>query len=270
MEFLSSLSSFIVTAIILIGIPVGVIWLIVAVVKKQSKKVPRNILIGCVAGIVIFSVIGGSAWSETDDYAEYQAEKEEQEALVDAEKEQKDNTSNNDFSTQTEIETESEVETEVVETESEINVDELSEEEYKALCQVIYNNEDLMEEKVQDGQYVKLQMWLTNKYKYSYGDMFWVVINKLTQKYDLEEEYFEGGALNRDNDDQYSATSYVGESVYLLFNKEYSLSIDDFEEGDHVVVYGEMVQTWSGYFVMPKYMEVVDGYIDNLAEGAYH
>lgn len=42
------------------------------------------------------------------------------------------------------------------------------------------------------------------------------------------------------------------------------------QEGEFVTVYGEMVQTWSGYFVMPKYIEVVDGLVDNLSESTYH
>lgn len=255
MEFLSSLCSFIVTAIILIGIPVGVIWLIVAIVKRQSKKIPRNILVGCVVGIVVFSIIGGSAWSGTDDYTEYQAEKEEQErldALANAEKEQKNNTLNNETSTQTEIETEieSEVETEVVETESEINVDELSEEEYKEMCMAIYDDDDTLklEDRLEVGQLVKIDGKLFNEYKSLQVAAFGEWRNR------LEDRYFKCGVLTKERSD---SNSIYGERVYLVFDKEREWTTDDFELEQIVVVYGEVILKWDGVYIVPKYMELV-------------
>ena len=274
MEFLSGLSSFIVTAIILIGIPVGVVWLIVAIVKKQSKKVPRNILIGCVAGVVVFSIIGSSAWSGTDEYTEYQVEKEEQErieALANAEKEKQDNVSVDESSTQIEMKTqvESETETEIVETEPEINVDELTEEEYKAMCERVYI-EDFEEKKVQDGQHVKMKAFIGARYAYKRYDTLAIIIDDLIQKYDLEDEYFDVGPTSREHKSSIVERPIYGGIVYLLFDKQYGISMDEYETADVAVVYGEVAQMYSGPFVIPRYMELVDGNIDNLGEGAYH
>lgn len=158
----------------------------------------------------------------------------------------------NEPSTQAEIEkeTESEVETEVVETEPETNVDELSEEEYKAMCQAIYDDDDTLklEERLEVGQLVKIDGKLFNEYKSLQVGAFGEWRNR------LEDRYFKCGVLTKERSD---SNSVYGERVYLVFDKEGEWTVDDFELQQIVVVYGEVILEWDGVYIVPKYMELV-------------
>lgn len=140
------------------------------------------------------------------------------------------------------------------ETESETEeVKVYTEEEYKALCQVVYYD-DVFEKELEVGKYVKIHGFISGKGSYSYSDMFGIIIDDIRKEYDLEKKYVSSCVLHEEKTD-YNMPTYVGESVYLLFDKENSLSPDDLESGEKVIIYGEVVQNWSGVFIIPKYIE---------------
>lgn len=164
----------------------------------------------------------------------------------------------NEPSTQTEIETqsESEVGTEVVETESEINVDELSEEEYKALCEEIYDDyETKFQDTLQVGQHVKLYGYLAESYYCFETNAFYRTDYDLE---DMEMTYF----VCKVQDKGHSLESIPGfnEAIDVYFLIDGTVSGDDFQTGQTVELYGEVVQVmeYGGVFVIPQYMEVIE------------
>ena len=44
--------------------------------------------------------------------------------------------------------------------------------------------------------------------------------------------------------------------AYVLFGNEYELSIDNYEIGQEIIAYGEVVQCWNGPFIIPRYIEI--------------
>lgn len=158
-------------------------------------------------------------------------------------------------STQTEINTQQETEP-LTEPETQLNVDDLTEEEYKAMCEEVYdesthdNDAPSLEEKLEVGQLVKIDGSISFKYKDLQVGVFGEWENR------LESYYFKCGVLNTG----YSEPNLpvYGELIYLVFDKQGNLSADDFETGQEVVLYGEVVLEWDGVYVVPKYMEIVE------------
>lgn len=165
-------------------------------------------------------------------------------------------------STKTEISTEQETEPQTETIETELNVDDLTEEEYKAMCEEIFDDEKmLLEDKLYEGQYVKMQVSPGSAYSYERFDTFGCIIDDLIEEYDLEDVYYKCGVLH----EEFSKPNLpvYGDLVFLLIDKASPLSIDDFESardretGRPIVIYGEVVQMWSGPFIIPHYIEVV-------------
>ena len=142
----------------------------------------------------------------------------------------------------TETQQESEVDTEAE------KVANMTEEEYKAYCEVMYNKE-IFERDDFVGKHVKVYGMISGKNEYTYSSMFASAIRDLTKKYDLSKKYLIIGVAHE------GKGSYVGDSLYLLFDNEGELSIDDYERGE-IIIYGEVVQCAHGPFIIPKYIEI--------------
>jgi len=159
----------------------------------------------------------------------------------------------NEVSTEMESEV---VESEIVETESEINVDELTEEEYKAICEEVYDDyETKFQDTLQVGQHIKLYGYLAEGYLCYETNVF------NSTDYDLEDmelTYY----VCRVQDEGRSLDFIPGfnETIELYFLIDGTVSGQDFQTGQTVLLYGEVVQVmeYSGVFVIPKYMEVVE------------
>ncbi|MBQ2902411.1 MAG: hypothetical protein IJE49_11280 [Agathobacter sp.] len=143
----------------------------------------------------------------------------------------------------TETKQESEVDTEAE------KIANMTEEEYKAYCEVMYNKEIFERDDI-EGKHIKIYGFIAGKYRYTDSSTFGMVINDLTKKYDLDTKYLDLGVAHE------GKGSYAGDGVYLLFDNEGDLSIDDYESGLEIIVYGEVVQCWNGPFVIPKYIEI--------------
>lgn len=154
----------------------------------------------------------------------------------------------------TEIKTESDI-IELVETETE-EIEPLTEDEYKSICQEMYN-EDVFAGDLEEGQHLKIYGYLGEKGSYVPYDTFAIIIDDICKEYELERDYFVSGVLFKEGAER-NVPMYVGERVYLLFDKAHILSAADFEVGEEVVIYGEVVQLWSGPFIIPRYMEVIE------------
>lgn len=146
-------------------------------------------------------------------------------------------------------ETESEIETEI-ETESQ---KELTEEEYKNLCVEVYND-DIFKSTINVGQYVKIHVMASSKYKYSSSDIQGIIVRDITENYNLEKNCLGCTVMHESTKDS-TIPSYFGEQMYIMFIKENEINLDTFKTGDKYIIYGEVIQNVNGTFVLPKYYE---------------
>lgn len=130
---------------------------------------------------------------------------------------------------------------------------EYTEDEYKNLCQELYYD-DFFDEAPDVGQYVKFHGFISEKGQYTSSSTFGIVIEDIDDKYNFRKDYLGCCVLHEETKDS-AIPSYFGESIYLMFPSESDLLIENYESGQYVVVYGEVVQTWSGIFIIPKYIE---------------
>lgn len=170
--------------------------------------------------------------------------------------EQTSNIETSDLESVTENKTEDEAEPlkdETIEVFTEQEDIEYTEDEYKNLCQELYYD-DFFDEAPDVGQYVKFHGFISGKGQYTSSSTFGIVIEDIDDKYNFRKDYLGCCVLHEETKDS-EIPSYFGESTYLMFPSESDLLIENYESGQYVVVYGEVVQTWSGIFIIPKYIE---------------
>lgn len=159
-------------------------------------------------------------------------------------------------STQMGISTEQETEPQTEQIETEFNVEDLTEEEYKEMCVEIYDDYDTkFQETLQVGQRVKLYAHLEECVVFSDTNVFHDT--EYTMK-DCHNIYF----VCRVQDKESSLEFIPGfnETIEIYFPKAGTVSCYDFQEGQTVLLYGEVfnVMEYSGVFIIPRYMEVVE------------
>jgi hypothetical protein len=142
--------------------------------------------------------------------------------------------------------------TEIVD-EGVIEEKELTEEEYKALCEEMYNDH-FFKETPTVGTLAKVHVMISEKYKYNATDVFGMVVDEITEKYDLEKNSLGCTVMHESTKDS-TLPSYFGKQIYLMFEKEAEFKMDNFELGQKVVVYGEIIQNTNGSFLLLKYIE---------------
>lgn len=133
---------------------------------------------------------------------------------------------------------------------------EYTEEEYKLLCQEKYHD-DFFSEKplVNVGDHVRFNGFISGKATYYYSDTFAMVIDDIDEMYNFRKEYMGSCVMHEETKDD-AVPSYFGESVYLMFPENSDLNIENYEAGQHCIIYGQVVQTWSGIFIIPEYIEL--------------
>ena len=151
----------------------------------------------------------------------------------------------------TETQQESEVDTEAE------KVANMTEEEYKAYCEVIYEDELYERDKSLEGKHVKIYGRVHSKESYTYSSMFASAIRDLTKKYDLSNRYISiAPACEKRSSIIEGGLIYNGsEHMYLLFESGKDSPIDEYKNGDDITIYGEIVQCAHGPFVIPRYIE---------------
>ena len=152
----------------------------------------------------------------------------------------------------TETQQESEIDTEAE------KVANMTEEEYKEYCELMYEDE-LLERNDLEGKHVKIYGIVHSKKSYSVNSIFGDVIEDIRKKYELSKRYLSIAAAYEERgsiigDLQYNGSDYM----YLMFEKGKDSTIDEYKNGDEITIYGEVVQCWSGPFVIPKYIEYTD------------
>lgn len=272
MELLSELCGFLVSITIIIGFPVGIIWMIVSIVKKKNKKMPRNILIGCFVSIIFFTLIGSTAWSKTDVYKKSIAENENTDKDKDVNLEietddkidknqNKITQENENKNTEVEKDSETQIESEIEEGPEIETKTELTEEEYKSLCEELYYNDIFFGDKNLEGQYVKLHLFISESYYYEADALYGSSYTEYYEKYKIQRDFYKCCVMREETKDD-TIPSYVGSQITMWFSGNYDLKHSDYKSGQKIIVYAEVVSwsnnTWDGYnsvTIIPKYIE---------------
>lgn len=142
--------------------------------------------------------------------------------------------------------------------ENQIEQIEMSEDEYKNACNELWYDDIFFSEDDLTGTYVKLDLFIEESYYFTIDDMYYnAATSDFINQYDLKRTFFKCGVKRKDSD------SYVGTGqVTLYFPKECGYSADNFQLGEHIILYGEIISystnTWDGYnscSIIPKYIE---------------
>lgn len=156
-----------------------------------------------------------------------------------------------DSETQSQVEMESEIE-KTTELATEI-LTELTEEEYKNLCQEVYND-DIFKSTINVGKYVKIHVMASSKYKYSSSNVQGIIVKDITEKYNLSMNCLGCTVMHESTKDS-TVPSYFGEQMYIMFIDGNEMNLDTFETGQKYIIYGEVIQNVNGTFVLPQYYE---------------
>ena len=130
---------------------------------------------------------------------------------------------------------------------------ELTESEYKANCQEIYND-DIFKNTIPVGQFVKVRVMASEKYKYGRTDMWGIITEDITEKYSLERNSL-GCTVMHESTKNDAVPSYFGEQIYVMFQEGGVLNLDTFKTGQKFTLYGEVIQNKNGTFILTKYYE---------------
>lgn len=145
--------------------------------------------------------------------------------------------------------------------ENQIKQIEMSEDEYKNACNELWYDDIFFSEDDLTGTYVKLDLFIEESYYFTIDDMYYnTVTSDFINQYDLKRTFFKCGIKREDTN------SYVGSGqITLYFPNTCGYSADDFQLGEHLILYGEIISystnTWDGYnscSIIPKYIESND------------
>lgn len=134
---------------------------------------------------------------------------------------------------------------------------ELTEEEYKSLCGEMYYDDIFFGEDDLEGKYVKLHLFLTEKYYFTVDDMHSDTFKLYNDKYNLCRDFFKTSILRKEEN------SYAGVGkVNLWFSEDVGIDPNNYKTGEHIIVYADVIawsnNTWNGYnsvTIIPKYIE---------------
>lgn len=130
---------------------------------------------------------------------------------------------------------------------------EYTEEEYKALCKEMYND-DFFKSKPNVGQFAKVSCMISQKYKYTSSSMQGILVEDITDEYELELKSI-GCTVMHEETKNDAVPSYFGEYIYMMFDDNMEFYFDYLKTGNKVIVYGEIIQNKNGIYILPKYIE---------------
>lgn len=123
----------------------------------------------------------------------------------------------------------------------------LTEEEYKELCTELYYDDIFFGTENLTGQYVKLNLFICEEYYYEDGT---------NEKYNAESHFYKCGVARKDED------IYVGKFIDMLFAYDYGYTVSDFEPGQKIIVYADVVYWGRDYYSGYNSVQIVPRYIE--------
>lgn len=138
----------------------------------------------------------------------------------------------------------------------EVDMDSLTEEEYKEKCKEMWYEDITFSDKSLEGEYVKVELYIQDN---SVIDPYDLMMSDKTEEYNLDNECCLVGIYSKDKDSYGS-----GNDVGILFSKDYDFKSSDYTPGTYLTLYGKIIDYgidyWSGHnsaWFMPKYIEDV-------------
>ncbi len=260
-ERISSITG-VLTALCIFALIGFIAWLIIQAVMKKNKKIPLISIGADCALIVIFMVIGSTAYSKTDDYQEYLAqkamEKSEQEEIEKQERieaEQKAKEEQEKLESQQREKEERESKEEKEETDQNINKSEeheKKEEENKKEDEESENNIKDGIERITSGEYVFITNEDLNKYC---ANMEGAKIYVIVEIDDMKE-----GTIQSNLSDGYMMSNF-------LVGENYDKYKSKLKDGDIVGISGTVAGN-DGYGFMGKSVNVEDCLVFAVGEEA--
>lgn len=265
--------------LLFIGFPASIVTTIVFAVKKKKVKIPALCIPATIVLSFICLVVGVLPYSRIDEYEQPMSEKQaragEQEKQVELQssesseseivqiisQEIEESFTTESFSdileqtsepTAESIYQEKDIEETTEETKT-IDVNLLSEEEYKEQCKEIFYEDIKDKSGVSKGDFVKVETYVQ---QIIIADVYQAASNELWREHNLQLIYFECGALCREYENNYGGQNMV------LFSKDYDIEPTKYQTGDCLVLFGEVIEVlkdgWTGrsnIYIIPKYVE---------------
>lgn len=266
-KIISELMAFLVIIGISIILPLLIVLFVKAYRKKNWKFVVK-ILATDILIIIIFAIIGSSAYERIDRNKENIVIKEnvEQKSNASKNKEESDENYNKSEERKQEKE-ENETNRQLIEYEKQAEsleayqedtktVDEMTEEEYKEYCEELWYDDIFFSEENLKGHHVRLEIYVEESKFFKLEAIYDETTVNFINKYNLQRELFACGVSRGE------PNSYVGGQINLYFSDDYGYKQSDYETGQELIIYGEIVDysrnTWNGYNVcgvIPRYIE---------------
>lgn len=130
---------------------------------------------------------------------------------------------------------------------------ELTEDEYKKQCAEKYYD-DFFIDTPDVGEFVKIYAFTSEKYKYYSGDMRAILVEDITEQYNLKLNSLGCCVLHEETKDDV-VPSYFGKHIYIMFSNGGDIKFDDLKTGKRIIIYGKVIQNVNGIYILPKYIE---------------
>lgn len=257
---MSFICGFLVFIVILLGFPISIIWFIFSAVKKKRLVAPAISIILCLVSIILFTTIGIMTMEKKEINDTYTVSEEQignesvtEEGFPRSEPADKELDDINDL-----VDAESDSIEENIDIQDNIAVqNELSEEEYRKKCKELWHDDIFFGHGIDNGDLVKLDLFVEEERFFKIEALYGLPITELIDNYDLQRTFFYCGVQRKEE------FSYIGGQINLFFSNLYDYSSSDIKEGDHLIIYGEIVEfsinTSDGY----NYCSVIPRYIEN-------
>lgn len=107
-----------------------------------------------------------------------------------------------------------------------------------------------------NGEMVKLDLFIEEYRIIDAKEIYDTTTTEFVNEYDLQRELYRCGVKRKDED------SYAGGQIDMFFTNKYDCVPSDYNEGDHITVYGEIIDystwSWNGYnscSIIPRFIE---------------
>lgn len=133
----------------------------------------------------------------------------------------------------------------------------ISEEDFKAQCMELWHDDVFFSDSLSVGDYVKLDLFLEEERFFNADSIYNNIVSDFINEHNLKRDFYYCGVRREDE------ISYMGGQLSLYFPEDCGYSASDMNVGDHLILYGEVIEfstyTMDGY----NYCGIIPRYIEN-------
>ena len=133
---------------------------------------------------------------------------------------------------------------------------ELTEDGYKSQCKELFYDEIFFGKEDLENQYVKLHLFLSEKYYFTTDDYHRDDFKRYNDEYNLNKDFYKCCVIHK------GTNSYAGQQINMWFSNN-TFNPSDYKTGQKIVVYAKVISwsnnTMNGYnkvTIIPKYIEM--------------